>query len=95
MLNKTTSKIEFDVVFANSLCCSSSLDSKRLGSQDSGYSYTPGVTVTLDRVDRHHAGVYQCTAKNGVGPPATVDVRLDILRKLKKKIQCMVSLHFV
>ncbi|XP_054283466.1 MAM domain-containing glycosylphosphatidylinositol anchor protein 1-like [Macrosteles quadrilineatus] len=47
--------------------------------KDSGHLYKPGSTVTLDRVDRHHAGVYQCTATNGVGPPAVLDVRLDVL----------------
>ncbi|XP_054283478.1 hemicentin-1-like [Macrosteles quadrilineatus] len=41
--------------------------------KDSGHLYKPGSTVTLDRVDRHHAGVYQCTATNGVGPPAVLD----------------------
>ncbi|XP_046675230.1 lachesin-like [Homalodisca vitripennis] len=38
-----------------------------------------GFTITLDKVDRHQAGVYQCTASNGVGEPVTVDMQLDVL----------------
>ncbi|XP_046677080.1 roundabout homolog 1-like [Homalodisca vitripennis] len=47
--------------------------------KDSGHLYKPGLSVTLDRVDRHHAGIYQCTATNGVGPPASVEIKLDVL----------------
>ncbi|KAK7580602.1 hypothetical protein V9T40_001231 [Parthenolecanium corni] len=38
-----------------------------------------GFSITLDKVDRHQAGVYQCTASNGVGDPVTVDMQLDVL----------------
>lgn len=38
-----------------------------------------GFTITLDKVDRHHAGVYQCTASNGVGQPVSVDMQVDVL----------------
>lgn len=38
-----------------------------------------GFSITLDKVDRHQAGVYQCTATNGVGDPVTVDMQLDVL----------------
>ncbi|PSN41573.1 hypothetical protein C0J52_25006 [Blattella germanica] len=38
-----------------------------------------GFSITLDKVDRHQAGVYQCTASNGVGEPVTVDMQLDVL----------------
>ncbi|XP_021925523.1 lachesin-like isoform X1 [Zootermopsis nevadensis] len=38
-----------------------------------------GFSITLNKVDRHQAGVYQCTASNGVGDPVTVDMQLDVL----------------
>uniref|UniRef100_A0A0A9XXI1 Lachesin n=1 Tax=Lygus hesperus TaxID=30085 RepID=A0A0A9XXI1_LYGHE len=38
-----------------------------------------GFSITLEKVDRHQAGVYQCTAQNGVGDPVTVDMTLDVL----------------
>lgn len=37
--------------------------------------------LTLERVERQQAGVYQCTADNNVGDPVTVDMRLDVLCK--------------
>lgn len=42
-----------------------------------------GPILTLDRVERQQAGVYQCTADNNVGEPVTVDMRLDVLCKYK------------
>lgn len=38
-------------------------------------------TLILDRVDRHHAGVYQCAADNGVREPVSMDIHLTILCK--------------
>lgn len=40
-----------------------------------------GPILTLDKLERQQAGVYQCTADNGVGDPVTVDMRLDVLCK--------------
>lgn len=37
--------------------------------------------LTLDRVDRHQAGVYQCTASNGVGDDVTQQIVLHVLCK--------------
>lgn len=34
--------------------------------------------LTIHDVTRAHAGLYQCTADNGIAPPATVDVRLVV-----------------
>lgn len=36
-------------------------------------------------MERQQAGVYQCTADNGVGEPVTLDLRLDVLCKYTKK----------
>jgi hypothetical protein len=46
-----------------------------------GEKAVEGFSITLDKVDRHQAGVYQCTASNGVGKPVTVDMQLDVLCK--------------
>lgn len=40
-----------------------------------------GPVLTLERIERQQAGVYQCTADNGVGEPVNVDMRLDVLCK--------------
>lgn len=37
--------------------------------------------LSLDRVDRHQAGVYQCTASNGVGEDVTEQIVLHVLCK--------------
>lgn len=34
--------------------------------------------LTIHDVTRAHAGLYQCTANNGIAPPDTVDVRLVV-----------------
>lgn len=36
-------------------------------------------TLILERVDRHHAGIYQCAADNGVREPVSMDINLTIL----------------
>lgn len=36
-------------------------------------------------MERQQAGVYQCTADNGVGEPVSVDIRLDVLCKYLKE----------
>uniref|UniRef100_A0A8W7PUN4 Ig-like domain-containing protein n=1 Tax=Anopheles coluzzii TaxID=1518534 RepID=A0A8W7PUN4_ANOCL len=38
-------------------------------------------TLLLERVDRHHAGVYQCTADNGVRESVHVDIDVTVLCK--------------
>lgn len=38
-------------------------------------------TLILERVDRHHAGFYQCAADNGVRDPIHVDIELTVLCK--------------
>lgn len=34
--------------------------------------------LTIHDVTRAHAGFYECTADNGIAPPATVDVQLVV-----------------
>lgn len=55
---------------------------RTFGFQDSPSLYKEGFSITLEKVERHHAGVYQCSASNGVGSPVSVDLRLDVLRKI-------------
>lgn len=38
-----------------------------------------GSILTLERIERHQAGIYQCSADNGVGEPVTMEMKLDIL----------------
>lgn len=51
-----------------------------------------GPILTLERVERQQAGVYQCTADNNVGDPVTVDMRLDVLCKYFNTLMCT-TLH--
>lgn len=37
--------------------------------------------LALDKVDRHHAGIYQCTASNGIGLNASKQIILHVLCK--------------
>ncbi|XP_014256573.2 MAM domain-containing glycosylphosphatidylinositol anchor protein 2-like isoform X2 [Cimex lectularius] len=56
--------------------------SRKDNSLPSGEKALEGFSITLEKVDRHQAGVYQCTANNGVGDPVTVDMQLDVLCKI-------------
>lgn len=42
-----------------------------------------GPILTLERIERHQSGVYQCTADNGVGEPVSMEMKLDILCKYR------------
>lgn len=53
--------------------------SRKDNSLPSGEKSVEGVSITLEKIDRHQAGVYQCTASNGVGEPVTIDMQLDVL----------------
>lgn len=46
--------------------------------------------LTLDRVDRHQAGIYQCMASNGVGEDVTQQIVLHVLCEYG----CFLSLHY-
>ncbi|XP_035904179.1 neural cell adhesion molecule 1 isoform X2 [Anopheles stephensi] len=52
---------------------------KRSGTGKSVAKIGEGPVLSLERVERQQAGVYQCTADNSVGDPVTVDMRLDVL----------------
>ena len=41
--------------------------------------------LTLDRITMEDAGIYQCTAENGVGKPVSLDMKLDVLCELGAK----------
>lgn len=43
-----------------------------------------GPVLTLDRIKVNDAGVYQCTAENGVGKPVSLDMKLDVLCKFRE-----------
>ncbi|KAL7022572.1 hypothetical protein ACKWTF_012297 [Chironomus riparius] len=45
----------------------------------SQYHLSEGSTLTLERVDRNHAGIYQCMADNSVREPAYSDIELTVL----------------
>lgn len=60
------------------------MQTKKSGTGKSAQRIGEGPILTLERVERQQSGVYQCSADNGVGEAATVDMRLDVLCKLKK-----------
>ncbi|KAF4523238.1 hypothetical protein B566_EDAN011464 [Ephemera danica] len=60
---------------------------KKDGLLASGQHSVEGFSLTLEQVDRHQAGMYQCSASNGVGQPATFDVTLHVLCK------CYLCMH--
>lgn len=43
--------------------------------------------LSLDRVDRHHAGTYQCTASNGIGEDAFKQIVLHVLCKYSFRVE--------
>ncbi|CAO1425000.1 unnamed protein product [Diamesa hyperborea] len=45
----------------------------------SQYHLSDSPTLTLERVDRNHAGIYQCLADNGVRDAVHVDIELTVL----------------
>ncbi|KAF5307420.1 hypothetical protein FQR65_LT06934 [Abscondita terminalis] len=53
--------------------------SKKDGILPSGLQVESGPTLTLGDVQKHHSGVYQCTASNGIGQPATSEIKLIVL----------------
>jgi len=55
--------------------------SSQSGANKSTARIGDGPILTLEKLERQQAGVYQCTADNGVGEPVTVDMRLDVLCK--------------
>ena len=40
-----------------------------------------GRTLSMSRVGRHHSGVYECEAANGVGAAVTAQINLNVLCK--------------
>ncbi|KAL9897501.1 klingon isoform 2-T6 [Glossina fuscipes fuscipes] len=52
---------------------------KKTGAGKSSARIGDGPILTLEKVERQQAGIYQCTADNGVGDPVSVDIRLDVL----------------
>lgn len=54
-----------------------------------------GFSITLKSINRTHAGVYQCTASNGVGDPVTVDMQVDVLCKLNLLIEFVIFTLFI
>jgi len=46
-----------------------------------------GLSVTFTSVTRHHSGHYMCSADNGFGQPSVANLKLDVQRKLTKKVK--------
>ncbi|CAG9838160.1 unnamed protein product [Diabrotica balteata] len=47
----------------------------------SGHQVETGYLLNLNEVQRQDAGVYQCTASNGIGQPVTGEIKLHVLCK--------------
>ncbi|XP_064105256.1 protein amalgam-like isoform X2 [Macrobrachium nipponense] len=52
--------------------------SKRKGHLPSGAQSEEGFSLTLENVDRHVEGTYICTASNGVGPPSSTSMSIEV-----------------
>ncbi|KAJ8984905.1 hypothetical protein NQ317_002745, partial [Molorchus minor] len=53
--------------------------SKKDGLLPSGLQVENGYLMNINEVQRQDAGVYQCTASNGIGQPVTGEIRLHVL----------------
>ncbi len=47
----------------------------------SGQTSVEGLSLKLDNVGRHDAGIYMCTANNGVGQEASAEITVHIACK--------------
>eukprot|EP00090_Calanus_glacialis_P024545 TRINITY_DN3816_c0_g1_i1.p1 TRINITY_DN3816_c0_g1~~TRINITY_DN3816_c0_g1_i1.p1 ORF type:complete len:511 (-),score=71.37 TRINITY_DN3816_c0_g1_i1:374-1906(-) len=47
----------------------------------SGEQSITGLSVMYPKTNRHHSGIYSCSADNGWGSPATATIRLDVQHK--------------
>lgn len=47
----------------------------------SGIEVQTGYVITINNVQRQHAGIYHCTAANDVGQPVTGEIALHVLCK--------------
>ena len=48
---------------------------------NSGQTSVEGLSLKLDNVGRHDAGIYMCTANNGVGQEASAEITVHIACK--------------
>ncbi|KAG5870541.1 hypothetical protein JTB14_035687 [Gonioctena quinquepunctata] len=53
--------------------------SKKDGLLPSGHQVETGYLLNLNEVQRQDAGIYQCTASNGIGQPVTGEMKLHVL----------------
>lgn len=56
--------------------------SKKDGLLPSGNQIQTGYVLTINDIQRQHAGIYHCTAANGIGQPVVGDIGLHVLCKL-------------
>jgi len=47
----------------------------------SGEESIKGLAVSFPKTNRHHSGIYSCSADNGWGKPASATIRLDVQHK--------------